>query len=127
MDGDVFKCPFCGLSINVHQNAAINIRDRSEVYQRLIDKTIYQRLTKDLKEKIRLSEERLRLSLSPKVYRYENTNRDAIARIYAFGEVTSTHTEMCEQATSMNKEALSDKKDGKLEGTILQAPLFRAG
>ena len=138
--GDIFKCPFCGLEINVHQNAAINIRNRSEVYQGLIDKMIYQRLTKDLKEKIRLSEERLRLSISPEAYcwsRNENlkilnrdaiaqigTNRGAIAAIYAFGEVTSTHTEMCEQVASMNKETLSNKKDGNLVYTSIQAPPF---
>ena len=49
------------------------------------------------------------------------------AAIYAFGEVTYTHTEMYEQVTSWNKEAAS-KKGGveDIENTILQAaPAYR--
>lgn len=30
---ETFECPFCNLSINVHVNASINIRDRSTEYQ----------------------------------------------------------------------------------------------
>lgn len=121
IEGDIFKCPFCRLEINVHQNAAINIRNRSDLYQRLLDKTIYQRLTEDLKDKIRTLEKRL----SSEVFCYENKNRDAIARIYAFGEVTSTQIEIFEQATSLNKETLSDKGGTKdIENTISQAPPF---
>ena len=115
VDGrDIFKCSSCGLEINVHQNAAINIRNRSEIYQEMLN-NIYQRLTKDLKEKVKISEERLRLSISPEAYCWSRDknrkilNRDAIARIYAFGEVTSTHMETYEQATSWNKEAMLEE------------------
>jgi putative transposase len=34
-EGDIFICHFCGLTINVHVNAANNIRDRSIEYQKL--------------------------------------------------------------------------------------------
>ena len=88
---------------------------------------IYQRLTRDLKEEIKIYEEILRLSISPEVYCHNDSNRDAIARIHAFGEVTSTHTEMYEQVISSNKEILSEKGGiGDIENTILQAP-FRVG
>ncbi len=145
IEGDIFKCPFCGLSINVHQNAAINIRNRSEIYQEMLNK-IYQRLTKDLKDKVKISEERLRLSISPEVYmitcsakaekyaekycwsRDKNQkilNRDAIARIYAFGEVTSTQLETVERVASWNKETLSNKKGEECtEVSSIQAPPF---
>lgn len=133
MTGDIFKCPFCGLEINVHQNAAINIRNRSEIYQEMLNK-IYQRLTKDLKEKVKISEERLRLSISPEVYCWSRDknrkilNRDAIARIYAFGEVTSTQLETVERVASLNKEILPEKGGTEdIENTIPQAPPFRAG
>lgn len=123
MDGDIFECPFCGFSINIHVNASINIRDRSEVYQRLVDKTIYQRLTEDLKGKIRTLEKRL----SSEVFCYENKNRDAIARIYAFGEVTSTQIEMSEQVTSLNKETQQRRAVANVDHSTIQAPPFRAG
>lgn len=34
-EGETFRCPFCGLEINVHVNAGINIRSRSLAYQKL--------------------------------------------------------------------------------------------
>jgi transposase len=33
--GGIFECPFCSLKINVHVNAAINIRNKSKIYQDL--------------------------------------------------------------------------------------------
>ena len=96
-NGDIFACPFCNLKINVHVNAAINIRYRSTEYQRL------------LKE----------------VERY--SNRDTIAQIHAFGEVTPTQIEMSEQVISMNKETVSNTKGDDLSklSSIQFAP-FRA-
>lgn len=91
--GDIFKCPFCGLKINVHVNAAMNIRNNSKIYQ-------------DLKKKVleRLEIEKSNLS-----------NRDAIAQIHAFGEMTSTQIEtLSEQAASMNKEIASIIKGDEL-------------
>jgi predicted RNA-binding Zn-ribbon protein involved in translation (DUF1610 family) len=118
--GDVFRCPFCGLEINVHQNAAINIRNRSEVYQRLMDKTIYQRLTEDLKGKTGTLEKRL----SSEVFCYENKNRYAIARIYAFGEMTSTQIEISEQAASLNKEIVLSEGKNVSKLSSIQAVSF---
>ena len=92
-NGDIFECPFCNLKINVHENAAINIRNKSNIYQ-------------DMKKNIleRLDIEKSSLS-----------NRDAITQIDAFGEVTSTQIEtLSEQAASTNKETVSNRKDDEL-------------
>jgi len=122
---EIVRCPFCGLEINIHKNAARNIRNRSPIYQQKLD-MIYQRLSDGTKDMIKQSEERLKnniycWSLDPEDSFTEDPkmriSRDATARIYAFGEVTST----CGQVTSSNQES-SLMKDGKLADTKLQAP-----
>ena len=54
----------------------------------------------------------------------EKRNRhDAIARIYAFGEVTSAQIEISEQVTSLNKEiTLSEGEDISKLSSIQAAP-----
>jgi len=128
---EIVRCPFCGLEINIHENAARNIRNRSGIYQLKLD-MIYQRLSNEMKEKIGLIEKKLAQniycwSLDPEDSFTDDdgkrVSRDAAARIYAFGEVTSTRPEMVKQVASLNKEgALSDDKDGNLGDTIKQAP-----
>jgi len=104
VEGDIFECPFCGLEINIHENAARNIRNRSPVYQQKLD-MIYQRLSSEMKEKIAISEKILAQniycwSLDPKDSFTDDIgkrmSRDAAARIYAFGEAASTRSEMVE-------------------------------
>ena len=114
------------------------LRNRSPIYQQKLD-MIYQRLSPEMKCLISASEKKLRdniycWSLDPEDSFTEDDekriNRDATARIYAFGEVTSTHTEMCERVASWKKEgALSNDEGGTedIENTILQAPPFRTG
>lgn len=130
-DNEIVKCPFCGLEINIHKNAARNIRNRSPTYQQKLD-DICQRLSGEMKDVIKISEKRL----APDIYCWsldpedsftddasKRISRDAAARIYAFGEVIST----CGQVTSMRKEGASSDKDGKFADTSMQAPPFRAG
>lgn len=128
-DEEIVRCPFCGLEINIHKNAARNIRNRSPVYQQKLD-MIYQRLSSDIKEKIRLSEMKIRdniycWSLDPEDSWPNDPSkiigRDAAARIYAFGEVTSTQSEMVEQAASWKKEAASKEDDDVSKMSSIQA------
>ena len=111
--GDIFECPSCGLKINVHVNAAINIRDNSKIYQ-------------DLKRKLseRLEIEKLNLSNRDAIAQI-STNREAIAAIHAFGDVTSTQIEISEQVISMNKEIASNKKGSELSEQGNPRPLGR--
>lgn len=116
---EIFHCLYCKLTINVHVNAARNIRNRSPIYQQKLD-DIYRRLSNEIKGKIKDSEKRLISdiycwSLDPEDSWTEDPkqriNRDAAARIYAFGEVTSTSG----QVISWNKEAAPDMKSDSLE------------
>jgi len=125
-DNGIVKCPFCGLEINIHENAARNIRNRSPMYQLKLD-MIYQRLSSEMKENIGLTKKRLTQniycwSLDPEDSftgdDSKRINRDAAARIYAFGEVTSTFG----QVASSRKEGASPMKDRNLGDTIEQAP-----
>ena len=117
IEGEIFRCPSCKLEINIHENAAKNIRNRSPVYQQKLD-MIYQKLSKDMKDKIRLTEKKIKdkiycWSLDPEDSWPDDPSkiicRNAAARIYAFGEVTSTQSEMAEQAASWKKEAVSEE------------------
>ncbi len=127
---DIFKCPFCGLTINVHENAARNIRNRSPIYQQKLDE-IYNRLSDSMKMDINASEKKLRdniyrWSLDPEDSWDDNKkiNRDAAARIYAFGEVTSTHMETCERVDSRKKEATPKEDEDVSKRSSIQAPPF---
>lgn len=131
VQGEIFRCPSCGLTINVHENAARNIRNRSPIYQQKLD-GIYQRLSSDMKEKIRLSE----MKIKDKIYLWSldpedsftnddkmRINRDAATRIYAFGEVTYIQLETVEQVVSWKKEAAPDEgADVSKESSIQAAP-----
>jgi IS605 OrfB family transposase len=95
----------CGNIEDRDIDASCVIRDRS---------VIYQELKKKILEKIRSEKE-------------ENISRDAIARIQAFGDETSTQTAKAvtqsnEQVFSVNQETLSSTKGGNLADTSMQAP-----
>ena len=111
--GDIFRCPICKLETNVHIGAGKNIRNRSPIYQQKLD-DIYRRLSPGMKGLIDNSAKKLRdniycWSLDPEDSWPDDPSkiigRDAAARIYAFGEVTSTRLETVEQVISRNKEA----------------------
>jgi hypothetical protein len=78
------------------------IRDRSSIYQQL------------------------KKGVEMRIIESDKSHRDATSRIQAFGEKTSTQSEMVERVSSVNQETLSNMKDGNLGDTIKQAPPFRA-
>ena len=133
-EGQIFHDSVCGLTTNIHIGAGKNIRNRSPTYQQKLD-DIYRRLSHEMKGLIHSSEKKLRdniycWSLDPEDSWTDDPSkiigRDAAARIYAFGEVTSTHTEMCEQAASWNKEATPKEGDDVSKVSSIQAAPFRA-
>ena len=133
IEGEIFRCPSCKLEINIHENAARNIRNRSPIYQQKLD-GIYQKLSKDMKEKIRLTEEKIKdkiycWSLDPEDSWPDDHSkiigRDAAARIYAFGEVTSTQLETVDQAASWNKEAAPKEGEDVSKESSIQTATFR--
>jgi hypothetical protein len=82
----------CGNIEDRDIDASLVIRDRSIIYQNLKSKVL------------------------------ERFSRDAMSRIQASGEETSTQSN--ERVSSVNQETLSNTKDGKFDGTIPQAPPF---
>jgi len=91
----------CGNIEDRDIDSSFVIRDRSVIYQDLKRKVIESKGRKDI------------------------FSRDATPRIQASGEKTSTQSN--EQVSSVNQETLPNSKDGKFDGTIPQAPPFRAG
>jgi len=87
-----------------------------------------------MKEKIRLTEEKIKdkiycWSLDPEDSWPDDHSkiigRDAAARIYAFGEVTSTQLETVDQAASWNKEAAPKEGEDVSKESSIQTATFR--